>query len=57
MKRLAQGGGRRNGEVGIRFDKLFFLQVKCGQLGDQRVGKMGNRGRKQMRGKGAQGHS
>ena len=57
MKRLAQGGGRRNGEVGIRFDKLLFLQVKCGQLGDQRVGKMGNRGRKQMRGKGAQGHS
>jgi len=43
--------------VGIRFDKLFFLQVKCGQMGDQRVGKMGNRGRKQMRGKGAQGHS
>lgn len=36
--------------MGLRLDKSFFLQVKCGQLGDLQVGKMGNRGTNQMRG-------
>ena len=36
--------------MGMRFDKFFFLQVKCGSLGDQWVEKMRNRGMKQMRG-------